>query len=103
LAHTLADNATDESIVSEILLRAGVRLDLPWVNGKLGKDKFVISGNVMVVLAREITQSVLDAVFEEISDVSTIVFLEDAFANHDAEKANAHFAFKRLNKQMKTV
>lgn len=103
LAHTLATDATDDSIVSEVLLRAGVRLDLPWVNGKIGKEKFVISDDVMVVLAREITQTILDAVLEEISAVSTVVFLEDAFANHDAEKANAHFAFKRLNKQLKTV
>jgi adenine-specific DNA-methyltransferase len=99
---TLRKDAKNDEIASEVFLKQGVSLDEPWVKKKYGKAAVVQSGRVSVVLAKEITDEVVDAAIADDS-VSTIVFLEDGFAGRDAVKANAHFSFKQKNKTMKTV
>ena len=99
---TLRKDATNDEIASEVFLKQGVSLDEPWVKKKYGKAAVIQAGRVSVVLAKEITDEVVDAAIADDS-VSTIVFLEDGFAGRDAVKANAHFSFKQKNKTMKTV
>jgi adenine-specific DNA-methyltransferase len=99
---TLRKDAKNDEIASEVFLKQGVSLDEHWVKKKYEKAFVIQAGRVSVVLAKEITDEVVEAAIADDS-VSTIVFLEDGFAGRDAVKANAHFSFKQKNKTMKTV
>ena len=98
---TLDSTSTDDEIVSEVLLKTGVTLDQPWNRKTVCKTPVVISGGVAVALARKVTDELVQELLKE--DAHLVVFLEDAFQNADDVKANAHFAFKRSNKTMKTM
>ena len=101
-AETLNLKADNDAITAEVLLKSGVRLDMPWQRTTLAGAPVVISDGVAVVLARKITNDVVADTLN-IEDVHTVVFLEDAFSGQDAVKANAHFAFKNANKTMKSM
>lgn len=101
-AETLNTKADNDAIAAEVLLKSGVRLDMPWRRLKLEGAPVIVSDCVAVVLARKISNEVVAASLE-IEDVHTVVFLEDAFSGQDAVKANAHFAFKNANKTMKSM
>ena len=101
-AETLNLKADDDAITAEVLLKSGVRLDMPWHRTKLEGAPIVVSDGVAVVLARKITNDVVADTLN-LEDVHTVVFLEDAFSGQDAVKANAHFAFKNANKTMKSM
>jgi len=101
-AETLNTKADNDAIAAEVLLKSGVRLDMPWRRLKLEGAPVIVSDCVAVVLARKISNEVVAASLL-IEDVHTVVFLEDAFSGQDAVKANAHFAFKNANKTMKSM
>jgi hypothetical protein len=98
---TLDSNATDDEIVSEVLLKTGVTLDQPWLRKTLNKTPVVISGGVAVALARKVTDELVQSLLNE--EAHLVVFLEDAFMNADDVKSNAFYAFQRSNKTMKTM
>lgn len=97
---TLEDDAEDDAIAAEILLHLGVRLDQPWSRMTVGGQPAIESGHVLVVLAREISDAVVDEAFA--SDAKTIAFLEDGFATQDKVKAKAFFAAEQTSKTMST-
>lgn len=101
-AETLNTKADNDAIAAEVLLKSGVRLDMPWRRLKLEGEPVIISDCVAVVLARKISNEVAAASLK-LEDVHTVVFLEDAFSGQDAVKANTHFAFKNANKTMKSM
>jgi adenine-specific DNA-methyltransferase len=101
-AETLNPQSDNDAITAEVLLKSGVRLDMAWKRMKLAGSPVVISDGVAVVLARKVTNDVVAASLE-LSDVHTVIFLEDAFSGEDSVKANAHFAFKNANKTMKSM
>ena len=101
-AETLNPKADNDAIAAEVLLKSGVRLDMPWRRLKLEGESVIISDCVAVVLARRISNEVVAASLK-LEDVHTVVFLEDAFSGQDAVKANTHFAFKNANKTMKSM
>jgi adenine-specific DNA-methyltransferase len=101
-AETLNTKSDNDAIAAEVLLKSGVRLDMAWKRMKLAGSPVVISDGVAVVLARKVTNDVVAASLE-LSDVHTVIFLEDAFSGEDSVKANAHFAFKNANKTMKSM
>ena len=101
-AETLNPKADNDAIAAEVLLKSGVRLDMPWRRLKLEGESVIISDCVAVVLARRISNEVVAASLK-LEDVHTVVFLEDAFSGQDAVKANTHFALKNANKTMKSM
>jgi adenine-specific DNA-methyltransferase len=103
IKRTLSKDASDDSIVTEVLLRSGISINIPWIRKVVLEEQVVICDNILIALAREISQRFIDELLKNLESINTVVFLEDAFAEHDAEKANAHFALKKINKQMKTV
>ncbi len=101
-AETLATATTNESIVSEVLLKSGVRLDQKWDRYQLAGEPAVLSDGVCVVLGRELNDDIVEAA-KALEDAHTVIFLEDSFAGRDAVKANAVLGFKQVNKTMKTI
>ncbi len=99
---TLHEGVTNEDVVSEILLKNGVRLDQPWNWIELVGSPAAVSDGVCVVLARELNDEIVEAA-KEMIDAHTVIFLEDSFAGRDAVKANAVLGFKQVNKTMKTI
>ncbi len=102
LSETSESGADPLAIALEVLLKNGVRLDQPWNRIELAGSSGVISDGVCVVLARELTDEIVEAA-KALQDAHTVIFLEDAFAGRDAVKANAVFGFKHVNKTMKTI
>ena len=77
-------------------------LSAEWKHFKLLGEETIVADGVAVVLARALNNEVVQAAMN-LECVHTVIFLEDAFAGRDAIKANAHFAFKQVNKTMKTI
>jgi adenine-specific DNA-methyltransferase len=98
---TLSEGASDDGIVSEILLKNGVTLDEPWIRSQSEDFSVVVAGRVGVILSKTTTEAVVDKALA--LGVQTIVFLEDSFKANDPVKTNAHFKFKQANITMKTV
>jgi hypothetical protein len=99
---TLEDQSTPDEIVLEVLLKFGIRLDKPWNRIEIAGASAVISDGVCVVLARALTDEIVESA-KSLEEAHTVIFLEDAFAGRDAVKANAVLGFKQVNKTMKTV
>jgi len=97
---TLREDATDDAIATEVFLKSGVRLDERWERLTICGSPVIVAGGVAVVLARAIETALVESMLTQ--GAHTVVFLEDAFGGRDAEKANAHFAFKQANITMKT-
>ena len=100
--NTLRENASDDAIAAEVLLKSGVRLDEVWNRKAYAGENVIESGSVAVVLARKASDKVVAAALGD-QDSHTTVFLEDSFAEADGVKTNAYFGFKQANKTMKTV
>ena len=98
---TLSAEATDDGIVSEILLKNGVSLDQDWQRLGTRENPVVVSGGVAVVLSKHVTEETIENSL--LLGVPTVVFLEDAFKANDPIKTNAHFKFKQANITMKTI
>lgn len=98
---TLSAQAKDDGIVSEVLLRNGISLDLEWRRLGNSENPVVISGGLAVILSRHITDKTVENALG--LGVSTVVFLEDAFKANDPIKTNAHFMLKQANITMKTI
>ena len=97
---TLEDDATDDAIAAEIFLHLGVRLDESWTRVIVGGSPAIKSGHVLVVLAREISDEIVEDAFK--TDVRTVAFLEDGFAGNDKVKSMAVFTAESSNKTMST-
>jgi adenine-specific DNA-methyltransferase len=98
---SLQGEVSDIQLAFEIFLKSGVSLDseikeIPCVGGKI-----LISGGVAAVLSKEVTEELVGNLLED-KLIKTVVFLEDSFIQNDAVKANAYFAFKLSDKNMKT-
>ena len=89
------------SIAAEVLLREGVRLDVPWNVAAAGDAQVVVADGVAVVLTRnnevEIVREAIDL------NPRVLVFLEDGFEGNDSVKANAFFACRQAGITMKTI
>lgn len=99
---TLASDLHVENIATEILLKNGVRLDAPWKRLYFGPLKIVIAERVAIVIGLELDEDAIKKILE-LTDIHTLVFLEDGFDGKDALKANTYFACKKANITMKTV
>jgi adenine-specific DNA-methyltransferase len=102
LHRTLKDGGWDmHELAAEVLISEGVRLDAPWSWTTAGGANVVVADGVAVVLARDITDSVVSQALA--LEPRVLVFLEDGFAGGDAVKANAYYACQQANITMKTV
>jgi adenine-specific DNA-methyltransferase len=99
---TLVSAESDlDAIATEVLLREGIPLDVPWERHKLGDHAGVVAGGVAVVTSLAITD---DVVADALAlNPRVIVFLEDGFAGRDAVKALAFTNAKNLGITMKTI
>jgi hypothetical protein len=91
-----------ERIVSEILLKNGIRLDVAWKRESVGSLEVVIADSVAVVVGLELEEDAIEKILE-IGNIHTVVFLEDGFEGKDALKANTFFTCKKASITMKTV
>jgi len=101
-SETLYNDTPDDAIASEIFLKSGVRLDMPWQRLTVATSPVIISDGVAVVLSRTLDDDIVAGLLKN-EECHTVVFLEDAFAGLDDVKANAYFAFKQASKTMKTI
>ena len=99
---TLASDMNVERIVSEILLKNGVRLDAVWKRESVGSLEVIIAESVAVVVSLDLDEDSVDKILT-IGNIHTVVFLEDGFEGKDALKANTFFTCKKANITMKTV
>ena len=90
-----------EDLAAEILLKEGVRLDVPWARFVAGGSDVILADGIAVVTSLDITDDVVTETLNQRPRV--VVFLEDGFAGSDAVKANAFTAAKNLGITMKTV
>lgn len=90
-----------DAIAMEVLLNEGVRADEPWTRWSIDGTEFVVAGGVGILLTNKLDMATVDAALELKPRV--IVFLEDAFADADAVKANALANAKNAGITMKTV
>jgi adenine-specific DNA-methyltransferase len=95
-ADSLADDAEDEGIVVEILLKEGIPLDVPLRRSQVGGVEVIIAEadgiRTVICLGLGIGErltALIDGVLE--LDPARVVFLERAFAGEDAVKSNAVF------------
>ncbi len=93
----LDENATEEDILFEILLKAGYTLTEPMETLQLaGKRVYSIAdGALMLCLENEITQELVDEVVAR--QPMQFICLDSAFHGNDQLKANAAQTFKALN------
>ena len=99
---TLTENFQFDNVVAEVLCKAGVKLSSQWKRSKLSGIDIVTVDNVCVVTSLDLTEELVNEAIK-IPDIKSIVFLEDAFLNKDALKANLYFGLQRANINMKTV
>ena len=102
LPMTLTENFQFDNVVAEVLCKAGVKLSSQWKRSKLSGIDIVTVDNVCVVTSLDLTEELVNEAIK-IPDIKSIVFLEDAFLNKDALKANLYFGLQRANINMKTV
>jgi adenine-specific DNA-methyltransferase len=99
---TLIHNETDPySIAAEVLIKEGVRLDVPWEWSVAGAADVLVADGVAVVLSVDVTDDVAKEAME--LEPRVLVFLEDGFAGNDAVKANAFYACQQAGITMKTA
>lgn len=99
---TLASELHADKIATEILLKNGVRLDVPWKRHSIHSLNIIVADHVAVVIGLNLDEDLVREVLE-ISNIHTLVFLEDGFEGKDALKANTFFTCKKANITMKTV
>lgn len=101
--NNLRGSATDESIAAEILLKEGVRLDVPVERHEVAGAAIVVGdGRVAVFLGRTVTQEHVDFLIK--LGVPRVVMLESAFnGGSDEMKSNAFFSLSDANVVMKTA
>ena len=99
-AQTLEGNLDAKAVATEITLRIGERLDVPWQNISCGGAAAYKVGNSLVVTDLLLTSDSINAALD--SRVDMVVFLEDAFMGKDDLKANAYFSAKSKNIIMRT-
>lgn len=88
-------NASDEGIVHEILLKAGIRLDTDLTAIKVaGQDvTLAVSGLIAVSANRNITQEFLDGLLALEPQVQQVYLLDSGFGDNDTLKVNARHQF----------
>jgi len=88
-------SATDEQIVHEILLKAGVRLDTSLETVPLAGETLVLAegGTVAVSAARRITRDFLAALLALEPAPRQVFLLDSAFGEDDSLKLNARLLF----------
>jgi adenine-specific DNA-methyltransferase len=99
-AQTLEGNLDAKAVATEITLRIGERLDVPWQITSCGGAVAYKVGNSLVVTDLLLTADSINAALD--SGVDMLVFLEDAFMGKDDLKANAYFSAKAKNIIMRT-
>lgn len=107
-ADSLADDADDEGIIAEILLKEGVGLDASLRREQLGGSRVVVAAtgdlSIAICLEREMTES-FDELLQSLVDLrpSRVVFLEHAFTGSDAAKSNAFFRLREAGISLRTA
>jgi adenine-specific DNA-methyltransferase len=99
---TLASELNVENVAAEILLKNGVRLDVPWTRQEIRSLKLIVADNVAIVIGLDLDEESVTEILN-IGGIHTLVFLEDGFEGKDALKANTYFACKKANVTMKTI
>lgn len=102
-ANSLAEDATDDGIALEVLLKHGLPLDLSLSRTEIAGSDIVVAGDnqIAVSLAREFDTDLIGGLVD--LGVPQIVMLESAFADNDGAKSNAFFRFQDANITMRTV
>ncbi len=101
-ADSRAVHATDDGIVTEVLLREGVRLDLPWWREELAGEQVVRVDNVVICLAKVSTDELVAALCEY-EGASKVVVLDAAFEGRDAHKSNLALKLERRGVVLRAV
>ena len=89
------------AVAQEVLLKEGVRLDVPWIWSTADSADVVSADGVAIVLTMDLTDVVVKEVLA--AEPRVVVFLEDGFKDNDSVKANAFFACQQSGITMKTV
>lgn len=98
----LDESAPPESIVVEVMLKDGLRLDEPWHRIQLADGEAVIvADHTVVCLHDAITTQVVDEV--ESLGIARCVMLERAFAGRDQDKSNAFYRFRDAGIAFRTI
>lgn len=102
-ADSLSTDATNDGIVTEVLLKEGIPLDLPMRTVDVAGETVVIAGDnrIAICLAREATPALTDELVN--LDVRRIVMLDAAFADNDEAKSNAFYRLQNADITMRTV
>lgn len=106
-ADSLADDADDEGIVAEILLKEGIGPDALLRRELLGGSRIVVAErgdlSVAICLERELPESFAE-LLKSLIDLkpARVVFLEHAFTGNDAAKSNAFFRLREAGIRLRT-
>lgn len=102
-ADSLAEDATDDGIVMEVLLKEGIPLDVPIARHEIAGERVVqIAGSkVAICLARKVSDELVAGLISLGSP--RVVMLETAFAGDDAVKSNAFYRLRDASITLRTV
>lgn len=102
IADNLAGTATDGGILSEILVKEGVPLDVSIERHELAGASVVVAGrSVAVCLSRKATDEQVEALVA--LKVPRVVMLEVAFNGNDEVKSNAFYSLRDAGIVMRTA
>ncbi len=94
-------DAAPESLVAEVVVKEGLRLDVPWQWTEFAEGQGVLVGDTVVCLHSSVTPEVVDAVLA--LGVKRCVMLESAFADHDQDKSNAFYRLREGSVTLRTM
>lgn len=100
-ASSLRDDAADDDISSELLLKEGVALDAAMSRLEIAGQRVVVSGDTAVCLARQSSPELVDALL--VLQVKKLVCLDLAFAGRDEDKANLSIGARKAGIEFRAV
>lgn len=100
-ADSLRPTATDDGIAAEVLLKEGVRLDVPWERLRIANQDVIVAGTIAVCLARTSSPELVARLLE--LDVEKLVVLDGAFVGRDTDKANLLISAGHAGIQVRAV
>ncbi len=99
-AESVLDGVTDEDILFEIIVKAGVALSTRVEPFPAGETYAVDEGRLVVSLAWPVTEELVDAIADRKPD--RVVFLDRGFAS-DADRANATIRLRNAGVEVRVV
>ncbi|WP_369137387.1 site-specific DNA-methyltransferase [Modestobacter versicolor] len=102
-ADSLADDATDDGILIEVLLKEGISLNAPLTRHEIAGEQVVkvAKAALTVCLARKVADDLVSGLIALGSP--RVVMLETAFAGDDAVKSNAFYRLRDASITLRTV